>query len=148
MQYREQGNRIQVLAYRGYNKEKRRAEVKMVGSFDRYSFTLSDGLLDTLTDDERAELQAKIDEMRAEAEQCNRRYVMSSVVRELIEADAHLVAGMAFDITRIDADQAAAIWRSIKALEAMLTTAGYPRPKRNYTKQNHKPPADNHELAL
>ncbi|EQD77172.1 hypothetical protein B1A_03087, partial [mine drainage metagenome] len=36
MQFREQANKIQVLAYRGYNKEKRRAEVKMLGSFDRY----------------------------------------------------------------------------------------------------------------
>lgn len=64
MQFRPQGNRVQVLAYRGYNKEKRRAEVKLLGSFSRTDFSLSDGLFDALTDGEKEELQSHITAMR------------------------------------------------------------------------------------
>jgi len=135
MQFREQANKIQVLAYRGYNKEKRRAEVKMLGSFDRYSFKLSDGLLDSLTDEEKKELTAHISTMRQSSEDRNRQYVMSSVIYKLAEADALLAAGMVFDTTCLDADRAAAVWRSIKALETTMETAGYPRPRRAYSKK-------------
>ena len=51
MQFKRQGRRVQVLAYRGYDKEKRRAIVKMMGSYDVYSYEPSDGLIDSLTDD-------------------------------------------------------------------------------------------------
>ena len=150
MQFREQANKIQVLAYRGYNKAKRRAEVKMLGSFDRYSFKLSDGLLDALTAEEKNELTAHIERMRQSADESHRHYVMSSVIDKLAEADALLVAGMAFDIPRLDADRAAAVWRSIKALESMMTTAGYPRPKRSYAygKKKAAPAADPRQQAL
>ena len=148
MQFREQANKIQVLAYRGYNKEKRRAEVKMLGSFDRYSFKLSDGLLDSLTDEEKKELTAHIETMRQSADESHRQYVMSSVIDKLAEADALLVAGMAFDITRLDADRAAAVWRSIKALESMMTEAGFPRPKRAYGKKKAAPATDPRQQAL
>lgn len=134
MQFREQAKKIQVLAYRGYNKEKKRADVKMLGSFDKYTFTLSDGLLDSLTDEEKKELTAHIETMRQSSEDRSRQYVMSSVIDRLAEADSLLVAGMAFDITHLNSDRSAAVWRSIKALESMMEAAGYPRPKRAYGK--------------
>jgi hypothetical protein len=136
MQFREQANKIQVLAYRGYDKNKRRSIIKMLGSFDRYSFKLSDGLLDNLTDEEKKELAAYIDKMRQTNEERSKQYLMSSVIDALVKADALLIAGMAFDITRLDADRANSVWRSIKALESMLETAGYPRPKRAYRKKS------------
>ena len=37
MQLKKIGKRIHVLAYRGYDTEKRRAVLKMLGSFDAYS---------------------------------------------------------------------------------------------------------------
>jgi len=148
MQFREQANKIQVLAYRGYNKEKRRAEVKMLGSFDRYSFKLSDGLMDSLTDEEKKELTAHIERLRQSSEERSRQYLMSSVIDKLAEADTLLVAGMAFDITRLDVDRAASVWRSIKALEAMMTEAGYPRPKRAYGKKKAAAPASQQALPV
>ncbi len=149
MQFREQANKIQVLAYRGYNKEKRRAEVKMLGSFDRYSFKLSDGLMDSLTDDEKKELTAHIEQMRQSADESHRQYVMSSVVSRLKEADPLLVAGMAFEVMHLTADEAAAVWRSMKALGRMLETAGHPAPKRAYGKKKKAAPAvDPRQQAL
>lgn len=64
MQFRTQGNRIQILAYRGYNKEKKRADVKLLGSFDRYALKPTDELLAKLTDDEKSELQSHMSSIR------------------------------------------------------------------------------------
>ena len=46
MQFKKVGKRIQVLAYRGYDTEKRRAVVKMLGSFDAYTHETPAELLD------------------------------------------------------------------------------------------------------
>ena len=64
MQFKEQKGRVQVLAYEGYDKEKRRAIVKMLGSFDRYDYSLSVGLLEKLTVEQKEELQSEIDRRR------------------------------------------------------------------------------------
>ena len=64
MQFKEQKGRVQVLAYSGYDKEKRRAIVKMLGSFDRYNYSPSVGLLENLTDEQRMELQSEIEKRR------------------------------------------------------------------------------------
>ena len=40
MQFKEQKGRVQVLAYDGYDKEKRRAIVKMLGSFESKRFAV------------------------------------------------------------------------------------------------------------
>ena len=141
MQFRQQGRRVQVLAYRGYNKEKKRADVKMLGSFDRYTFEMTDGLLDSLTVEEKEELTSHIEELRQSADESHRRYVMSSVVSRLKEADPLLVAGMAFEVMHLTADEAAAVWRSMKALGKMLEAAGHPAPKRAYGKNKSQPTA-------
>ena len=57
MQFRKQAKKIQVFAYRGYDREKRRAKVEFLGSLDAYSFKPSDGLMDKLTDAEKIEVQ-------------------------------------------------------------------------------------------
>jgi hypothetical protein len=64
MQFRQQGNRIQVLAYRGYDREKSRASVKLVGSFSLSGGDLSIGLVEALNEQERAELQSRLDFVR------------------------------------------------------------------------------------
>jgi len=64
MQFKRQGKKIQVLAYRGYDKEKRRAIIKMLGSLDAYSFDAQVSLLNNLTDDEKIELQSYIENER------------------------------------------------------------------------------------
>jgi hypothetical protein len=138
MQFQKLGKRVRVLSYRGYDKDKKRSIVKFLGSLDAYTFAPSDGLIEALTDDEKTELQAYIEKERQARQDSSDSYVMRSVVNELVAADALLVAGMAFDVSRLDADKAASVWRSIRALEAMLTTAGYPKPKRGYGKSKTK----------
>jgi len=62
MQLRESGNTIQILVYRGYSKEKRRAIVKMIGSINKYTLKPSEGLIEQLTDKERDELNGFIEQ--------------------------------------------------------------------------------------
>ena len=68
MQIRRQSHRVQLVAYRGYDKEKRRAITEQIGSLD--SRTLEDpkpaNLLDLLTPDQRIELDAWIADRRVE----------------------------------------------------------------------------------
>lgn len=135
MQFRRQANKIQVLAYRGYDKVKRRAIVRMLGSFDRYTFELSDGLMDNLTDDEKEELTSYIEKLRQSYEERKRREAMSSAVEGMAEAGKLIESGMTFDVSRLDGQQATIVWQAIKALESELTNAGYPRPKRAYRKK-------------
>jgi hypothetical protein len=40
VQFKPVGNRIQLVAYRGYDQEKRRAIVKVLGSIDAYSLVM------------------------------------------------------------------------------------------------------------
>jgi len=83
MQFRPQGNRIQVLAYRSYDKAKKRAQVKLLGSFSKLDFSLSDGLIEALTDDEKTELQSRIASIRQSHEktirQASVRYISHSI---------------------------------------------------------------------
>ena len=58
MQFKKVGKKIQVLAYRGYDKEKRRSIVQLLGTLDAYTLEPSTGLLDSLTVDEKIELQS------------------------------------------------------------------------------------------
>jgi len=100
MQFKRQGRRVQVLAYRGYDKEKRRAIVKMMGSYDVYSYEPSDGLIDSLTDDEKKELQSHIETERQEAEKRSRQYSATDT------------------------------WAAIEALTKAMRKAGYPKPRK------------------
>lgn len=125
MQFRTQGNRIQVLAYRGYNKEKRRAEVKLVGSFNRTDFTPSDGLIDALTDDEKTELQSHIDSLR----QSHDRTVRQANV-EYISRSLKIVSDSLTDpecARLINEDSAAKIYAAMDELAKGLRKLGFKR---------------------
>ena len=93
MQFKRQGRRIQVLAYRGYDKGKRRAIVKMMGSIDAYSYEPSDGLIENLTDEEKTELQSYIETERQAAEKRSRVYSAKSAASRIVEVADTIKAG-------------------------------------------------------
>ncbi len=126
MQFREQAHRIQVLAYRGYDKEKKRAIIKLLGSFDRYSFSPSDGLLDNLTAEEKIELEAHIETMRQSVEKTNRQCGARNVASRIVSA-ADSITREEFDISD---EWAADTWAAIDALAKAMRKAGYPKPRK------------------
>lgn len=62
MQFKKVGNNIQVLAYRGYDKEKKRSVIKMIGSIDVLTLNPTDGLIKSTTVDENEELMKYIEQ--------------------------------------------------------------------------------------
>lgn len=124
MQFKRQGRRIQVIAYRGYDKEKRRAIVKMMGSIDVYSYEPSDGLNESLTDEEKKELQSYIETERQLAKKQKRQYSANSAASRIKEVADTIKAG---DFQPSEA-WAADTWAAIEALAKAMRKAGYPKP--------------------
>ncbi len=126
MQFKRQGRRVQVLAYRGYDKEKRRAIVKMMGSIDVYSYELSGGLVENLTDEERIELQSYIETER-QAEEKRIRLCSAKSAASRIKEVADTIQGGDFEPSEA---WAADTWAAIEALTKVMRKAGYPKPRK------------------
>ncbi|HHF8101274.1 TPA: hypothetical protein ACPT4U_005318 [Escherichia coli] len=144
MQFKRQGRRVQVLAYRGYDKEKRRAIVKMMGSIDVYSFEPSDGLIENLTDEEKTELQSYIETERQAAEKRTRQYFANSAASRIKEV-ADTIQGGDFEPSEA---WAADTWAAIEALTKVMRKAGYPKPRKATQKAADAPMADQAGLPL
>lgn len=126
MQFKPQGSRIQVLAYRGYDKQKRRAIVRMQGALDAVSYAPSDGLLDNLTDLEKTELQAYVKTQQQQARNHQQQSDCQHIAQRIEAAAGGLKSGIA-----LTEDQAAAIWSAMAALQKALKAQGH-------TKKNTK----------
>ena len=121
MQYREQGRKIQVLAYRGFDKAKKRPIVKMLGSFDRYGYGLSDGLMDALTVEEKTDLTSYIETLRQSDASLRRQYALRSIIQSLIEASAAIEAGDV--LTVASKDQALQAKKAMRRISRAITKA-------------------------
>lgn len=131
MQFKEQKGRVQVLAYEGYDKEKRRAIVKMLGSFDRYDYSLSVGLLEKLTDEQKEELQSEIDRRRQSHDKAMRQgAILYSDSR--IKEYADIVSSGEYDIPPEKADQ---IWEAMELLARSLKKAGFKKPLKTHSER-------------
>jgi hypothetical protein len=126
MQFRQSGNRVQVLAYRGYDKEKRRATVKLLGSFDRHGFGMSDGLMDALNDDEKAELQSHIKSIRQSHDEDYRQSVTKNVDSFISKASDCLSNGECDGL--LTPEYASRVYASIDSLTKVLRKRGFKRP--------------------
>ncbi len=126
MQFKRQKGRIQILAYRGYDKVKRRSVVRMLGSIDAYTYEPSDGLLDKLSDEERAELQEYIEKQRQASQNQVRQYTAKSIASRINEAADAIRSG---DFEPSD-EWAADVWSAVEALTKAVRKSGYPPPKK------------------
>ena len=131
MQFKEQKGRVQVLAYDGYDKEKRRAIVKMLGSFDRYDYSLSVGLLEKLTAEQKDELQSEIEKRRqSDSHKIQQDAISYSDSRIKLYAD--IVSSGEFDIPAEKADQ---IWEAMDLLARSLKKAGFKKPPKTHSER-------------
>ena len=131
MQFKEQKGRVQVLAYDGYDKEKRRAIVKMLGSFDKYDYSLSVGLLEKLTVEQKDELQSEIERRRQSYEkEARQRAILYSDTS--IKNYADIVSSGEYDIPPEKADQ---IWEAMDLLAKSLRKAGFKKPLKTHSER-------------
>ena len=124
MQFKEQGNKIQVHAYRGYDKEKRRAVVKMLGSIGIFDFKPSDGLLEDMTVEEKKELQSYIEKRRQESENLSRQYSVNQAASQIRKLASIVQAG---DIEPPEG-WGTDTWAALDELSKALRRAGFKKP--------------------
>lgn len=124
MQFKKVKNKIQVLAYRGYDKEKKRGNVVMVGSLDADTLKFSPSVRlkekeDKLTVEEKTELQAYTKSVRQEREKESAEKSLRGLSRTLEEAKTALMSG-----AELCEDEARGIWAEIEGLGRELRRRG------------------------
>lgn len=124
MQFKKVGNRIQVLAYRGYDKEKKRAIIKMLGSLNAYSYRPSDGLTDDMTDEEKEELQTYIKESR----QADDNYMLQSATERLDSNIKKVSDSLAEDNHYMTDEISVRLYDAMSDLQKSMRRAGFKRP--------------------
>jgi hypothetical protein len=111
VQFKDQGGKVQVLLYSGYDDVKGRPIVKIVGSFDKYTYKPSAGLLDKLNAGQRDELQVECDRRRLAAVALNRQHYVNSLAANLRGACDSLHNNAA-----LSPQQTIEIWDAMQAL--------------------------------
>ena len=124
MQFKKVGKRIQVLAYRGYDTEKRRAVVRMLGSFDAYTYETPAELLDNLSDEEKAELKDYISGLKQQSSEQYEQMLISHLGRDVVK-----VAGLILDENSRQSEQwGNEMWAALETMQKSLKKAGFKRP--------------------
>ncbi len=126
MQFKDQGGKVQVLLYSGFDEAKQSPLVRIVGSFDKYTYKPSAGLLDKLTLEQGEELQAEWRRRRQAAVSLNRQHYINALVLNIRGACDSLEHAAA-----LSPQQSVEIWNAMHELASAMREAGYPRPTKN-----------------
>nr|WP_217344100.1 hypothetical protein [Noviherbaspirillum sp. L7-7A]MBV0878211.1 hypothetical protein [Noviherbaspirillum sp. L7-7A] len=126
MQFKEQGGKVQVLLYTGFDEARNAPIVRIVGSFDKYTYKPSPGLLDKLSLEQRDELDAECNRRRQAALALNRQHYINSLAANIRGACDSLDNNAA-----LTAQQSDEIWDAMADLVRAMREAGYPRPSRD-----------------
>jgi hypothetical protein len=126
VQFKEQGGKVQVLLYTGFDDAKNAPIVRIVGSFDKYTYKPSPGLLDKLSIEQRDELDAECNRRRQAALALNRQHYINSLAANIRGACDSLDNNAA--LTPQQSDE---IWDAMAELVRAMREAGYPRPSRD-----------------
>ena len=140
MQFRKVGKRIRVLAYRGYDKDKRQSVIKMLGSFDAYTHETPAELLDNLNDEEKAELKDYISGLKQQSSERYEQILISHLGRDVVK-----VAGLILDENSTQSEQwGNEMWSALETMQKSLKKAGFKRP----VKQPKSKPVNQQQAGL
>jgi hypothetical protein len=126
VQFKEQGGKVQVLLYTGFDEAKNAPIVRIVGSFDKYTYKPSPGLLDKLNVEQRDELEAECQRRRQAALALNRQHYINTLAANIRGACDSLDNNAA--LTPQQSDE---IWDAMAELVRAMREAGYQRPARD-----------------
>jgi hypothetical protein len=126
VQFKEQGGKVQVLLYSGYDEVKQVPRIKRVGSFDKYTYKPSPGLLDKLSAQQRDELEAEWQRRRQLALGLNRQHYLNTLVPNLQGACESLR-----NQARLTHEEAERIWEALEDLTKAMRQAGHLKPTRS-----------------
>ena len=126
MQFKEQGGKVQVLLYCGFDEVKQTPRIKAVGSFDKYTYKPSPGLMDKLNAHQREELEAEWRRRRELAVGLNRQHYIKSLIPTLQGARESLR-----NQACLTPEEAERIWEALEELSKAMRQAGYAKPARS-----------------
>ena len=135
MQFREAKGRIQVLAYTGYDKEKRRSVVQLLGSMDKYDLKPTDTLLERMTDEQKKELQSYIEKERQSREKLSLQSGATFIDSYIKKATDSLTK----EVFVPDAAWADQVYAAVDELTRAMRKTGFPRPKKAKAKKAAPP---------
>ena len=135
MQFREAKGRIQVLAYAGYDKEKRRSVVQLLGSMDKYDLKPTDTLLERMTDEQKKELQSYIGRERQLRDEASKR----GTARYLHSQIKTVADSLTKEVFVPDAAWADQVYAAVDELTRAMRKTGFPRPKKAKAKKAAPP---------
>ena len=130
LHFQEKNHRINIRAYSGYDREKKRSSYVLVGSVDQHTFEPNERLAAILSGSERI---AAAFRDAAEKYKSERNAEHEKSQREMLKAGIEFRAGrfaealeaMAEDGDEVTAELAAAVYTAIKRSESILRKAGH-----------------------
>lgn len=127
MQFKKVGGRVQVLAYRGYDKDKKRSVVQLLGTMNAYTLEPSSGLLEKLTDDEKTELQSYKETVRQQEQKQYDSYSVLNTASRIESISKLLETPENYPLNQQWGEE---VWLALGKLQKALKKAGHPKPKK------------------
>lgn len=129
MQIKQRGKVFQLIRYTGYNKDKKRADTELVGSFPIYVSDLASidpEVQAKLTDDDRVQVEKFLKQKRADSDRILSDMALRDLPKTIERCKAAIEAATETKQTIADPD---AIFFALRDLGQALVKAGYKRPK-------------------
>ena len=121
MIFKRSGNKIQVLSYRGYDREKKRSIFRMVGSISGTHFTPTDRYQDSITDDEKKEIQAYIESVH----QKDVKESASNIFKDMPDILSICLTAIRDKDTTVSKEWSANVWKGIDEIGRELRKRGF-----------------------
>lgn len=126
----EKGQRINVRAYSGYDREKKRSSYVLVGSVDQHTFEPNERLAAILSGSERIaaafrDAAEKYKSERNAEHEKSQRETLKAGIEFRADRLAEALEAMAEDGDEVTAELAAAVYTAIKRSESILRKAGH-----------------------
>lgn len=131
MHFKPAGKKVQVMAYRGYDKKKKRSSIRMIGSIGNDGFTPTDALRDSITADERDEIQAYINSVRL----MNEKKTNSTSFDTLPDVLEQCLTAIHDGDATVTREWAENVWKNLDELGRALRKSGYGKKKTINTKK-------------
>lgn len=126
MQFKHVGNKVQVISYLGYDKEKKRAIVKRIGSLDRVTLDPEPGMLERMTEGQRKELAEWTSSKRSLEEKAG----IKALTKSLPDGIG-LIIGYIKDVkVEVDAEWSNQVYKKMEELRLVLKKHGFKKPKK------------------
>lgn len=117
----QNSNKVKVVRYEGYDKEKRRSIVKQVASLDKYNPQITDEMRQIFTTEELDEVEDWIKKRLHEMSRSEQKYAFERLDYYLSRASS----AVALDVVELTEERAGRIYAAIAHFERLLKKRGF-----------------------